>query len=372
VVLVRDFFSETLLTEQADRLSLAWPDFDRAGFLGYIKPTLTTLEFKQRSDLILEGLLKFLPQDFCVAQPILLGSLPSKIEGKEIDGYGGFMCLPLGDYVAVRGIDCFELSMEALYHLTQCFTAESSIRPFLVARQTKTLDRLTQWTQDPSVHVRRLVSEGTRPRLPWAFQLKGFVADPSPTLKLLALLINDPELYVRRSVANHLNDISKDHPDLVVDWLAAQMGQGGANFMWVVRHSLRTLIKKQHPGALGLLGFSVCPEVKLSDLKLSSPHITIGEDLGFSCQITSTSEQDQRLAIDFVVDYLKANGALSPKVFKWTVKTLRPGETLVLDKKISLQQRSTRKLYPGGHQISVQIGSLRGPRQPFTLESHGC
>jgi len=368
-MLVRDFFNESVLVEQAKRISGVWPGFDQVGFLGSVVPQLPELEFKQRSDLILEGLLAFLPSDFTVAQPLLLQSLPPKIEGDGVEGYDGFICLPLGDFVVRQGMDHFDLSMEALYQLTQCFSAEFAIRSFLVAFPEKTLSRLKEWSKDPSVHVRRLVSEGTRPRLPWAFQLKEFVRDPSPTLGLLETLIDDPQLYVRRSVANHLNDISKDHPDLAVQWLAQQPGQQKKEFLWVVRHALRSLIKQQHPGALELLGFTVHPQVVLGGLELSTGVVRIGEDLKFSFELTSTSSEAQTLAIDFVVDYVKANGKWSAKVFKLSQKKLGPGQTIQVSKKANFSQRSTRKLYPGEHRLSIQIGALRGEPKPFLLQS---
>jgi 3-methyladenine DNA glycosylase AlkC len=216
---LRDVFNGAAVEQLAHNIARAWPAFDRVAFASTINSQLEMLSFGGRNALIRDTLRAYLPQEFPQALRILLDALGPEIPHCEVTGVEGFMVMPQNDFVAAYGLEHLDLSLRALYELTKRFTAEGAIRAFLQAYPEQTLARLAEWAADPNCHVRRLVSEGTRPRLPLAPRLPAFVKDPRPMLALLERLKADPVLMVRRSVANNLNDIAKDHPDLVVETL---------------------------------------------------------------------------------------------------------------------------------------------------------
>jgi 3-methyladenine DNA glycosylase AlkC len=225
----------------------------------------------------------------------------------------------------------------------------------------RTLAILAEWAEDANCHVRRLVSEGTRPRLPWTMQSKQFIEDPRPVLPLLEKLKCDPELMVRRSVANNLNDIARDNPDLVVKTLGKWKKIEAEGTQWLIRHAARTLIKQGNKDILTILGYSPNVAVSLSKFKLAKSIVKMGEELNFSFEVKSTSKQAQTLVIDYVIHHVKANGKRSPKVFKLTHKTLPPRGTIEISKKHSFRPITTREYYSGVHLLEIQVnGSIYG------------
>ncbi|OGG96236.1 MAG: hypothetical protein A2508_03905 [Candidatus Lambdaproteobacteria bacterium RIFOXYD12_FULL_49_8] len=366
--LLREAFNPKGVQEQAGRLLGAWAGFDRVGFEEAVCPKLAALNFGERAQLIRESLHEFLPQAYPEALAIILKALPPELTRSELLGMDNFIIWPLAQFVSSYGINHFELSMGALYQMTRCFSAEGDIRFFIEKYPQETLARLAEWAKDPNVHVRRLVSEGTRPRLPLCRALPAFKKDPSPILPLLEVLKNDPELYVRRSVANNLNDIAKDNPEVVVALLSRWNQTPSPELDWMTRHALRSLIKKGHAGALALLGYGTLGLVELKSLCLTKPRYRLGEELRFEARLFNPQSRPQRLMVDFVVHYQKAGGKLSPKVFKAAKPTLGPGETLVVSKGVQLEQRSTREHYPGLHKLSLQINGTSMGEVPFILE----
>ena len=213
---LKDFFNAGLVREIASNISRACPDFDAAGFVRVGLDGLDHLELTQRGWHLAEALQEYLPQPFSKAADVLVASLGPEHAGSDEFGMAPFRYLPHVFFVQKYGLDDFEAAMRAQYELTKRFSAESSIRAFLVRYPEQTYARLLDWARDENVHVRRLVSEGSRPRLPWAPRLPAFQKDPQPVIALLELLKDDPERYVQRSVANNLNDIGKDHPEVAV------------------------------------------------------------------------------------------------------------------------------------------------------------
>jgi 3-methyladenine DNA glycosylase AlkC len=364
---IRDVFNPQVVNQLAGSLKSVWPAFDSISFCQNINPRLPELTYSERSQLITDALAQHLPEDFPTAVDILVKSLPGKIEKQEIEGYDGFIILPLSIYVSQYGLDHFELSMRTLYEMTQRFTAEFAIRFFIEKYPERTLAVLAGWAADPNPHVRRLVSEGTRPLLPWAMRLQQFVKDPAPTLRLLDLLKNDPELFVRRSVANHLNDHAKNHPDLVAETLTRwKKEHPGPEMNWLVKHATRTLVKKGHPGALELIGFKKGADVKVENL-IATPVVKMGDYLEFSFDLISTGKKLQKLVIDYVLYFKKADGSLAPKVFKMTTKSLAPGERISLQKRHSFRKITTRVYYPGEHEVAVQVNGEERGKIDFSL-----
>jgi 3-methyladenine DNA glycosylase AlkC len=275
--------------------------------------------------------------------------------------------MPLEHFVGTYGLDHFDASMKAMYEITKRFTAEFAIRPFLIRYEKETLKILSQWVMDENEHVRRLVSEGTRPRLPWAMRLPSFITNPKPTLKLLEKLKDDPSEYVRRSVANHLNDITKDNPDLALDVLAQWAKGASKERLWIIRHALRSLVKQGHPQALAILGFEP-PKVGITKFDVKTPVVKFGEALLFQFELASKAQKQQHLVIDYVIHFVKANGSTSPKVFKMSTRSLDAGDVVVLDRKHAIRPITTRTYYGGTHRVEVQVNGQVLGGGDFELE----
>jgi 3-methyladenine DNA glycosylase AlkC len=250
--------------------------------------------------------------------------------------------------------------------MTKRFSSEFGIRFFLLHDAARCMPVLQAWTRDPDEHVRRLVSEGTRPRLPWAMQLPMFIADPSPALPLLEALRDDPSEYVRRSVANHLNDIAKDHPDLVAGLAARWLEGATPQRAKLVRHACRTLVKKGHPGALAALGHGR-PAVRLDGIEVLTPQVHLGEALVFAVSLRSEADGDQELVVDYVIHHRKANGKTSPKVFKWKRLRLGAGEAHGAERRHPIRPITTRVYYGGEHIVELQVNGQPLGRAAFDL-----
>jgi 3-methyladenine DNA glycosylase AlkC len=367
-------FNETLIGHMGDHFFRVDPDFDRAAFVQRASDNLDGLELKERASQITRAMAGFLPPDFEKAAQILLASLApeeaidaSLSEGGS-EGLAGWAILPMTHYVGLYGLPHFDLSMKLLKEMTKRFSAEFDIRLFLIEEPERTLSVLETWTRDPSPHVRRLVSEGTRPRLPWAMRLPAFVADPSPLIPLLEALRDDDEEYVRRSVANSLNDISKDHPDLVARIAKRWRRGAGKERERLVRHACRTLIKQGHQGALSALGYGP-PRVELNWLGIETPRVQFGESLTFDLCLTSTSDQPQAqpLIIDYAIHHRKANGTTSPKVFKWKNLTVGSLATVRAKRKHAIRKITTRTYYPGTHVLEILINGVSYGTREFEL-----
>ncbi len=231
----------------------------------------------------------------------------------------------------------------------------------------QTLAQLKIWVKDKNLHVRRLVSEGTRPRLPLARRIQAFQKDPSPVIKLLENLKTDPELYIRRSVANNFTDIGKDNPDVVDDTFKRWKKIDNPGTQWIIKHALRSMIKQGNKGALEILGFPVTPKISVYDFELMSGKISIGQTLEFKFQITSQTPKPQKLMIDYIIYHMKANGSIAPKVFKLAQKEISGDGFLQLDKKHSFRKINTRKYYQGLHKIELQINGISFGKIDFEL-----
>ncbi len=340
--------------------------FERDTFMAGVLDGYEELELTARARHIARVLRTCLPADTERALGVVVDSLGPEIEGSELTGMGVFVYLPFVFFVAEFGLDHFEQSMRAQYELTKRFTAEFSIRAFLQASPDATLERLEEWATDPNVHVRRLVSEGTRPRLPWAPRLPEFIDDPQPVLRLLEMLKDDPELYVRRSVANNLNDIAKDHPELVVEVCSRWSLQASPERRWMIRHGLRTLIKQGHEGALAVLGFGRGSPVDTA-VTLSADVVAIGGRQSIEILVMNPSSGRVAVAIDFRIHFVKANGGTVPKVFKGTELSLDAGESSMLRRTVSLAQHTTRTHYPGRHAVDLVVNGEIRPAPGFDL-----
>lgn len=351
--------------ELGDCLLSAYPTFNHTRFIRDAMRGLEALELKARVAHVARALEPCLPAKFPQAAAVIKKAMaPGSEHAAAMSSVFHFW--PLCDYVQSRGLEHFDEAMAVMRVLTSRFSCEFAIRPYIEQNPTRTLSLLKKWCKDPDEHIRRLVSEGTRPRLPWGQQLKSLIADPSPALPLLDALYNDEELYVRRSVANHLNDISKDHANFAVEiaerWQAENSNK---NTEWVIRHALRGLVKQGHPGALALQGFRA-PRVESVSLQLSPTHIGLGQQITLNLKLTSNKKQS--LIIDYAVHHQKANGKLSAKVFKWNRVELSKGQTLELNKTHSIRPISTRRYHPGLHKVEILINGQGFGVREFQLD----
>ncbi|ELS57052.1 hypothetical protein [Streptomyces viridochromogenes] len=323
---------------------------------------LEGLAFSRRVTTVKEAVLADLPD----AYPAFADVVRAALHRPE---FTGWMTFPVNAAVAERaqGDGVFEPALDLLADLSPLLTAEMAVRPFFSADPPRALDRAMRWTRHPDPHVRRLASEGTRPRLPWAPRLTAFVADPTPALPVLDALYRDGSEYVRRSVANHLNDISRDHPGTAVATAARWLAEPAPTTPALVRHGLRTLVKAGDLDALALLGHDPGVLVRVVGPDVRTPRVRLGEDLVFGYQVTNTGTRTARLVIDYVVHYRKANGSLSPKVFKLTRRDLAPGECWSGVRRHPLRPLSTRRHHPGTHRVQLQINGHPYGSNTFAL-----
>ncbi len=355
---LKDWFNEARHHHLARELAAVAPRFETDVFLQLTLDGLDTRSLMQRLQQCAIATDAALPGNYRHKVGVLKKLAPRI--GHE------FVAIFLSDFVARFGSEDFEFSLESLRFFTRFGSAEFAVRPFIAAEPERAFATLMAWTRDPHEAVRRLASEGARPRLPWGLQLRELVRDPQPCAVLLEALKDDPSLSVRRSVANHLNDISKDHPEWVLDrlesWDLERESQG-----WIARHACRTLIKSGHPRALRLFGFGEAPKVEAT-LSLQSARLRLGERLGLQAVLRSRSSRPQRLAIDYVIHYVKARGQTFEKVFKWTVLELPARGEAVLEKSQLLRDFTTRKHHAGKHRVELQVNGTRVAGAEFDLK----
>ena len=286
--------------------------------------------------------------------------------GSAADNKAGFAAWPLIDYIAAHGLQYPKESLQTLEKLTPLFSAEFAVRPFIQQHTDITYAKLLEWCEHDSEHVRRLASEGSRPRLPWGMRLPQFIKDPQPLAAILEKLKVDESLYVRRSVANNLNDISKDNADWMIELCGAWLGDAHQHSDWIVKHALRSLVKAGDERVFPLLGYATAPEVTASEIKLNKKRIAMGDAVSFSCDITATGKA-QNLVVDYVIYFMKANGKLAPKVFKLKNIVLAENESLSLNKSYSFKPITTRRYHAGVHQLAIQVNGKEVARTEFKL-----
>lgn len=362
-----------LVDRMAAHLKHVHRPFDAQRFTTLAVQGLDALEMKARAMQLADALEATLPDDFGRACDILEAALAPAWPGDRLgsddpcrDGLEGWALWPVGELIARRGLHDVPRALQALHAVTQRFSAEFAIRPFIAAQPDQVFPVLQRWTGDPSAHVRRLVTEGSRPRLPWGLQLKALIADPSPTLPLLAALQDDASEYVRRSVANHLNDIAKDHPAQVVDWVRSHLPQAPRERQALLRHASRSLVKAGHPAMLKAWGLGR-PLQGQATLSLSPRRLRLGESLQLELTLVSSARRAQTLVIDYAVHHVKADGSLRPKVFKGWTLTLAPGEVRTLRRTHPVRPITTRQYHAGKHALDLRINGQVLAESPFDL-----
>lgn len=361
---LKEVYTEAFFQKLIECWEKVLPNLNKNDFLEHIySPNWKKLELKERISQIANAMKKVLPNNFKDAAPILV-SLTKQL-GKDVPN-GGFEYLFLPEYVEKNGINKYDLSLKAMEEITKFVSCEFAIRPFILMKEDKTMEQMLQWSLHEHASVRRLASEGCRPRLPWSFALPKFKKDPASILPILENLKNDESLYVRKSVANNLNDISKDHPQLAMK-IAKKWYGSSENTNWIVKHAMRTLLKAGEEQIMPLFGYSNPKIIGVSNMEVYTPKVQFGSALQFAFNLTNSSAQVALVRIEYGIYFLKNNGTVARKVFKISEKKIPENSQITVEKKHIIKPISTRKYYAGEQFLSVIINGLETHRTPFLL-----
>lgn len=359
--LLKDFVDGALVEALGDRFRVVHPGFDRSGFVTAVEPELGDLELKERIALIARSLAERLPPAFPDAADVVVaaagsGSAPS-----------GWEAWPLATFIELFGVDHPAEALDAMETVTRFASCEFALRPQLADHPEETFARLAEWVDNGDDAVRRLVSEGTRPLLPWGKRVPALREDPRRGLALVERLRADRSEAVRRSVANHLNDVSKDHPELAVETAARWAEDGTPEIGALLRHGLRTLVKRGDPAAMRVLGFTTDAQVEVAEFACEPAEIAIGERVELRATLRSCAREAQYVVVDCVVHFVKSDGAASPKVFKWAALDLAPGEEKQLVRRQWFRDMSTRTHHLGEQTIVLQVAGREAARTSVRL-----
>lgn len=364
----KDWFDRSAAERLAAQVAAGHASFDRDRFVTAATRGLERLEMMERVRQFADALQTELPPDPASALSLLRRTFPPELRGED-EVTGGWLQWPVGEWIAryaspAAAPEAFDEAVETMTALTQRFSSEFAVRPFVRDVPERIVPRLLELTGHESVHVRRWCSEGVRPLLPWGERLRALRDDPRPILPILDALHRDPSEYVRRSVANCLGDVAKDHLTLAVETARGWLDGGDELTERLVSHALRAPIKAGAPEALALVGYGDSAAMEAT-LEVAPARLAIGESATLTARLTAS--QDTRVMVDLVIEYVKANGTRSPKVFKWAKRELAAGETVELAKSLAFVPRSTRRLYPGEHAARLQLNGRRTDAVPFEL-----
>lgn len=350
---LKDIYTPELLSGFAQSVQTTWPAFPTTAFQDLVfNPDWQTLELKERMRHISSCLRQVLPEDYPTATSILVQTTKSLIQehGEKMVFEYGF----LPDFVERFGLEQADVSIPALEELTRWTSAEFAIRPYLRDYPERMYAQMLSWAEHSSLYVRRLATEGFRPRLPWGMGIPILKKKPMVILPVLEKLKNDPAETVRRSVANNLNDISKDHPNLVLDIADRWLGDH-PDTDWVVRHACRGLLKQGHPIALKLFGFD--PDLSTIAIHnfIHDDSVTIGERFHFNFDLRNEGKKAAMIRLEYAIDYQTLSGKISKKVFKVSEFELGPGVEKQFSKNQRFQDFTTRKHYAGPHRLGILV-----------------
>ncbi|MDF9840581.1 MULTISPECIES: hypothetical protein [unclassified Paenibacillus] len=363
---LKAMYNEGFLQSFGRILHGAYDAFDIEGFVAEaMREPWEELELKARMRRITETLGTYLPAGYEQALAVLYAV------DKECMGFP-YLIFP--DFVEVYGQaeEHWALSVAALERFTQGSSAEFAVRPFLLRDPKRMMEQMLVWSRHSNEHVRRLASEGCRPRLPWGQALPVFKRDPSPVLPVLEQLKDDPSLYVRKSVANNLNDIAKDHPGIVISIARRWMG-ASTRTDWIVRHGCRSLIRKANPEIMAIFGYAEeedhTPLVAAAALSADPAVLRIGESCVLSYELRVREGEAVRIRVEYGIDFVKAGGKTSRKLFLLSDKTVPGGSRLSAVRTHRWADLTTRRHYPGGHRIVLLVNGREVASTELILEA---
>jgi len=355
---LKNMYNPKSIGEYASQIKEIYPAFLLEEFIADIlDDSWEELELKARGRRITENMGKYLPEDYPKAIGILNQVAPKVT---------GFFAIIFPDFVEVFGQEekYWDISIAALEEYTKYSSSEFAVRPFIINHEEKMMAQMLAWSKDENEDVRRLSSEGCRPALPWAMALPKYKKDPTPILPILEQLKADSSLYVRKSVANNINDISKSTPEVAIELAKRWIGMN-KDTDWIIKHGLRTLLKQGHREALGLFGYHDSSALKVTNFKIDKGKIPMEGEITFSFDIQA--KEDTKLRLEYGVDYMKANGKRNRKIFQISESALKKGEKKSYEKKHSFEELSTRKHYPGLHSITLIVNGVEGETLDFEL-----
>lgn len=354
-----EYFNKETITNFSEEVKKVYKNFDNNKFIDKVLDDgFFNLELKARMRKITVTLGEFLPKDYSEAINLLDGV-------KENHKNTGLFGMVLPDFVEVYGIDYFDISVKALEKYTKGSSSEFAVRPFIVNYEERMMKQMYEWSNSEDEEVRRLSSEGCRPSLPWADALVAFKKDPTPILPILENLKEDESTYVRKSVANNLNDISKTHPEIVI-CIAKEWYGKNEKTDWIVKHACRTLLKKGIHEVLEIFGFK-SSDIVISNFSIEKSIISMGDSINFSFSIFSQNETKVRL--EYFIDFMKSNGKQNRKIFQISETTLKANEMRKYTKKYDFVNLSTRKHYVGKHSIAVIVNGAVQEKLDFNVIS---
>jgi 3-methyladenine DNA glycosylase AlkC len=353
----------------AAAIARAHPVFPTRAFVAQALRGYEDLELLPRARHVARALADHLPRDYPAALDVVLRALGPPSSSTAGGGIASFAYLPYVYWIAEHGLDHLDASVHAMHAITQRFTFEFGIRPFVERHPREMLAVLSRWCDDPSPQVRRLVSEGLRPRLPWASRLRVFERDPRPVIALLERLRDDPDEAVRRSVANHLNDLGRADPALLVEVCTRWAQDATPGRVRLIRHALRTLVKRGDPHALAVLGYGERPRATLRAASIAPARVPIGGTVSIAFELASAARRTQRVLVDLRVTYAGARpgGAARTKVFKLDAGELAPDGAIAFRKRLSLRQMTTRTHHPGRHEVEALVNGVAFPLGGFDV-----
>lgn len=350
---LKDIYSLSFYNTFSDTAEKIIPSFNRKKFIKTIfNSDWENKELKERMKHTTFVLHQFMPEDFVQAAGLIEEITITLQQTKINENLFGFMFLP--DYIETHGINHFEVSVKAMETVTQFISCEYAVRPFIIKYYDRMMKQMLEWSKHKNHHVRRFASEGARPRLPWAMAVPQLKKDPKHVLPILETLKQDASEYVRRSVANNLNDIAKDHPAIVIAIANKWKGLGKETDA-LIKHGCRTLLKKGNAEILKHFGLSNNAKLEVSNLKIITPKVKIGNALIFSFEAQNKSGKDEVLRLEYAIYYLLQNGQHSKKVFKISERIFQPKEKTEITRKQSFRIITTKKFYTGQHKLSVII-----------------
>jgi 3-methyladenine DNA glycosylase AlkC len=351
------FFKRSFFEKLANEILKIYPAFDKKKFFKRLfNSQWEGKELKQRMRHASIVLHEVLPADYRKALDILI---------EASSGFRGFDSMVFSDFVEVFGLEDPEASIPALEHFTQLCSAEFAVRPFIIRYPDLMIRKISRWSKHKNPHIRRLASEGSRPRLPWAIALPEFKKDPLPILPVIEKLIGDKEEFVRRSAANNLNDIAKDNPQVVLKFAKRWLGKN-AETDRVLKHACRTLLKKGDPAAMELFGYKNNHDISIGNFKLTPRVVSIGKKLGFSFTVVHKSNKPLKVRLEYGIYYLKSKGKYTRKVFKIAEDVFKD-KTIAFRRNRSFTDMTIRKHRPGKHKISIIVNGIELAEKEFML-----
>ncbi|TKC12830.1 DNA alkylation repair protein [Pedobacter polaris] len=362
--LIKDIYNKAFYEKLAASLEKALPNFHSKKFMNAIlSDAFLMMEWKERVQHTTKVLHSFMPNNFAESAKLI-----EPIVGQlRADGFGdqGLVFMFLPDYIATYGLDDYTNSVEALEFLTQFISAEFAVRPFLIKYGDQMMGEMLRMSTHENHHVRRFASEGSRPRLPWGAAIPTLKKDPTLILPILENLKNDPSEYVRRSVANNLNDITKDNPAVVIEIAKNWKGLGKETDA-IIKHACRSLLKSGHPEILSFYGLDA-NHLSVIDFNIETPKINIGGVVEFSFVIKNQDKIERYIRLEYTLYYLKNNGGLAGKVFKISERAYPAGAEVKVKRRQSFKLITTRKFYPGHHKLAIMVNGMEKAIGDFEL-----